>query len=89
MKKKAIYPGTFDPITYGHIDVIKKALKIVDYVVVAISDGNNKNYLFDINERIKIVKNALFIDMKLMKNKIFMNIFILIYFLKLLLCFLL
>ncbi len=70
MKKKAIYPGTFDPITYGHIDVIKKALKIVDYVVVAISDGNNKNYLFDINERIKIVKNALFIDMKLMKNKI-------------------
>ena len=70
MKKKAIYPGTFDPITYGHIDVIKKALKIVDYVVVAISDGNNKDYLFDINERIKIVKNALFIDTKLMKNKI-------------------
>ena len=68
--KVAIYPGTFDPITYGHIDVIKKALKIVDYVVVAISDGNNKDYLFDINERIKIVKNALFIDTKLMKNKI-------------------
>ena len=70
MKKKAIYPGTFDPITYGHIDVIKKALKIVDYVVVAISDGNNKDYLFDINERIEIVKNALFIDSKLLKSKI-------------------
>ena len=70
MKKKAIYPGTFDPITYGHIDVIKKALKIVDYLIVAISDGNKKNYLFDIDERIKIVKNALFIDMKLMKSKI-------------------
>ena len=70
MKKKAIYPGTFDPITYGHIDVIKKALKIVDYVIVAISDGRNKNYLFDVNERIEIVKNALFIDSKLLKSKI-------------------
>ena len=70
MKKKAIYPGTFDPITYGHIDVIKKALKIVDQVVVAISDGNNKNYLFDIVERIKIVENALFDDVKFKKNKI-------------------
>jgi pantetheine-phosphate adenylyltransferase len=70
MKKKAIYPGTFDPITYGHIDVIKKALKIVDSVIVAISDGSNKNYLFDINERIEIVKNALFIDSKLLKSKI-------------------
>jgi len=70
MKKKAIYPGTFDPITYGHIDVIKKALKIFDYVIVAISDSNNKNYLFDINERIEIVKNALFYDSKLLKSKI-------------------
>jgi len=70
MIKKAIYPGTFDPITYGHIDVIKKALKIVDQVIVAISDGNDKNYLFDIEERIKIVKKALFVDTKLKKNKI-------------------
>ena len=70
MKKKAIYPGTFDPITHGHIDVIKKALKIVDYVIVAISDGKNKNYLFDIDERIEIVKKALFFDTKLKKNKI-------------------
>ena len=70
MKINAIYPGTFDPITYGHIDVIKKALKIVDYVIVAISDGNNKNYLFDIDERIEIVKKALFFDVKLKKSKI-------------------
>ena len=70
MKKKAIYPGTFDPITNGHIDVIRKALKIVDKVIVAISDGDNKNYLFDINERIEIVKKALFVDTKLKKNKI-------------------
>ena len=70
MKKNAIYPGTFDPITYGHIDVIRKALKLVDQVVVAISDGNNKNYLFDIEERIEIVKNALFNDLKFKRNKI-------------------
>jgi pantetheine-phosphate adenylyltransferase len=65
MKKKAIYPGTFDPITFGHIDVIKKALKIVDQIIVAVSDGNNKNYLFSADERISIVKKALF-----QKNKI-------------------
>ena len=70
MKKNAIYPGTFDPITYGHIDVIKKALNIVDVVIVAISDVNNKNYLFNSDERIEIVKKALFSDLKLNKNKI-------------------
>ena len=70
MKKKAIYPGTFDPITYGHIDVIRKALKIVDEVVVAISDGDNKNYLFNVNERSEIVKKALFTDVKLKRNKV-------------------
>ena len=70
MKKNAIYPGTFDPITYGHIDVIKKALNIVDTVIVAISDVNNKNYLFNYDERIEIIKKALFSDLKLNKNKI-------------------
>ena len=70
MKKNAIYPGTFDPITYGHIDVIKKALNIVDTVIVAISDGDNKNYLFNSDERIEIIKKALFSDLKLNKNKI-------------------
>ena len=70
MKNKAIYPGTFDPITYGHIDVIKKALKIFDILIIGVSDGNSKNYLFDINERIEIVKKALFVDAKLNKKKI-------------------
>ena len=44
MKNTAIYPGTFDPITFGHIDVIKKSLKIVDKVIVGISDGNQKKF---------------------------------------------
>ena len=70
MKKIAIYPGTFDPITYGHIDVIQKALKIVDNVIVAISNGNQKNHLFTSEERIKIVNKALFSDLKLNKKKI-------------------
>ena len=44
--KTAIYPGTFDPITYGHIDVIKKALKMFDRLIVATTDNINKNYFF-------------------------------------------
>ena len=70
MKKTAIYPGTFDPITYGHIDVIQKSLKIVDKIIVAISDGNQKNYLFSADERIEIVNKALFLDLKFNKSKI-------------------
>ena len=70
MKKVAIYPGTFDPITYGHIDVIKKALKLFDKVIVGLSDGNNKNYLFNAEERIEIVNKALFSDLRLNRNKI-------------------
>jgi pantetheine-phosphate adenylyltransferase len=71
MKKVVIYPGTFDPITFGHIDVIKKSLKLFDKIIVAISDGSTKNYLFDADERIDIVKRALFFDLKLDKKKIF------------------
>ena len=70
MKKVAVYPGTFDPITFGHIDVIKKALKLFDKVIVAASDGTNKNYLFNPTERIEIIKKALFYDLKMDKQKI-------------------
>ena len=70
MKNIAIYPGTFDPITYGHIDVIKKSLKFIDTVIIGISDGNQKNFLFNINERIEIVKKALFKDLNFSKKKI-------------------
>ena len=70
MINNAVYPGTFDPITYGHIDVIRKGLKVVDQIIVGISNGNNKNYLFNIEERISIVKTALFKDLNFNKKKI-------------------
>ena len=70
MKKTAIYPGTFDPITFGHIDVIKKSLRIVDKLIVAVSNGNSKKYLFNSNERVQIIKRALFKDLKNDKKRI-------------------
>ena len=70
MNKVAIYPGTFDPITFGHIDVIKKGLKLFDKIVVGVSNVNNKSYLFSSEERIDIVNKALFEDLKLSKKKI-------------------
>ena len=73
--KTAIYPGTFDPITYGHIDVIKKSLKIVDRIVVATTDNINKNYYFPIEDRITIIKDSLFKDLKLNKKKIIVTSF--------------
>ena len=70
MSKIAIYPGTFDPITFGHIDVIKKSLKLFDKIIVAVSDSSSKKCLFESGERIKILKDALFKDLKLNKKKI-------------------
>ena len=70
MNKNILYPGTFDPITYGHIDLIRKALKIGDVIIIAISENSNKNYLFNVEERISLVKRALFNDLKMNKNKL-------------------
>ena len=66
--KTAIYPGTFDPITLGHIDVIKKSLKIFDRVIVGATDNINKNYFFSLEERLSIIENSLFNDLKLKKK---------------------
>ena len=68
--KTAIYPGTFDPITYGHIDVIKKSLNIFDKIIIATTDNINKNYHFSIDERLNIINNSLFKDLKLNKKRI-------------------
>ena len=68
--KTAIYPGTFDPITFGHIDVIKKSLKIFDKVIVATTDNINKEYFFSIDERLALIKDSLFKDLKFNPKKI-------------------
>ena len=56
MNKTGIYPGTFDPITKGHIDVIKRSLKIVDKLIIAVSNDHSKEYLFSSEERSLIVE---------------------------------
>ncbi|NQT89639.1 MAG: pantetheine-phosphate adenylyltransferase [Candidatus Omnitrophica bacterium] len=58
MPNKAIYAGSFDPITYGHIDLIKRALKIFDKVVVAVADNTSKEELFTIKERVALIKKS-------------------------------
>ncbi len=68
--KVAVYPGTFDPITYGHIDVIKKALNIFDKLIIATSDNSDKDYYFSVDQRIDIINNSLFKDLKFQKKKV-------------------
>ena len=69
-QKIGIYPGTFDPITYGHIDVIKRGLKIVDKLIIAVAKDTNKDYFFSSDERVELMKKSLFKDIKLKKTKI-------------------
>ena len=57
MGKVAIYPGSFDPITYGHIDIIERSLEIFDKVIIAIADNMEKRALFSIEERLQMAKN--------------------------------
>ena len=64
MSRIGIYPGTFDPITNGHIDIIKRSLKIVNKLIVAVSNDYSKDYLFSSEERVSIIKNSLFKDLK-------------------------
>ena len=68
--KTAVYPGTFDPITFGHIDVIKNLLKIFDRLIVATTDNIDKNYFFLLEERIDIINKSLFSDLKFNKKNI-------------------
>lgn len=58
MKQRAVYPGTFDPVTYGHIDIIKRASRIYDEVVVAVAANASKGPLFNAKERVSMLKQA-------------------------------
>ncbi len=69
-KKTALYPGTFDPITFGHLDIIKRATKIVDTLYVAIATNNEKKCLFNLKDRMDIVKKTINSLPKTIKNKI-------------------
>ena len=70
MNKIGIYPGTFDPITNGHIDVVKRSLKIVNKLIIATSNDYSKEYLFSAEERVLIIKNSLFRDLKFKQQRI-------------------
>ena len=56
--KSAIYPGSFDPVTYGHLDIIKRAADIVDHLTVAVLNNNAKTPLFSVEERVNILKEV-------------------------------
>ena len=58
MTKIAVYPGTFDPVTYGHIDLIKRASKIFDKVIVAVAHSRSKGALFSVAERVSMLEDA-------------------------------
>ena len=58
MTKTAIMPGSFDPITMGHLDVIKRALKIFDKIIIAVGENPNKNYFFSLDERKEMIGTA-------------------------------
>jgi pantetheine-phosphate adenylyltransferase len=58
-RKTAVYPGSFDPITYGHLDIINRALRIFDHIVVAVASNSSKNALFPIDERLSLIRAVL------------------------------
>ncbi|WP_343103321.1 pantetheine-phosphate adenylyltransferase [Morganella morganii] len=58
MKTRAIYPGTFDPITCGHIDILERASKMFDHILLAIANSSRKNPMFTLDERVVLAKNV-------------------------------
>ena len=75
MDRKGIYPGSFDPIHKGHIDIINRAIKLVDKLYIAVADSPHKNTLFSLNERQEMIENE-FSSVKNVEVIIFDNLLI-------------
>ncbi len=58
MTRLAICPGSFDPVTYGHLDIIRRGAKVFDHIIVAVFNNQSKAPLFDVNERVRLIKEA-------------------------------
>ncbi len=63
--KKAVFPGSFDPITLGHVDIISRSLPLFDEIIIAIGINAKKKYMFSIDERKKFIQNAFFAEQKI------------------------
>ena len=69
-EKIAVYPGTFDPFTFGHLDVVKRSSKLFDKIIVSVAENNNKSALFNLDERIKIISDVILNEKDLDKIEI-------------------
>ena len=63
--KKAVFPGSFDPITLGHVDIISRSLPLFDEIIIAIGINAKKNYMFSVDERKRFIQNAFFAEQKI------------------------
>ena len=57
--KLAVYPGTFDPFTFGHLDIVRRSSKLFDRIIISVAENNSKSALFNLDERIEIVSNVI------------------------------
>ena len=74
MNKIALYPGTFDPVTNGHLDIMKRACKICDSLIIAVAENDEKKPLFNIEERICLISEAVLTSEKLKKHSDFIKV---------------